>query len=191
MPDQISGLLSPFLRSRRLAATRQWFGGGRLLDVGCGIGRLADEVPAERYVGFDLDADSVATARGAHPAHTFYTLDEFQVAESLEPFDVILALAVIEHVPDPGEWLTWLRGYLAPGGHVVLTTPHPRGRQAHEFGARLGLFSRAAAEEHEDFLDAASMRTAGDRAGLTVVEQRSFLFGVNQLFVLAEQPPPA
>lgn len=184
MPDQISGFLSPFLRSRRLAATRRWFRAGRLLDVGCGIGRLADEVPADRYVGFDLDADSIATARREHPGHPFYTLDEFRAVESLDPFDVILALAVIEHVPDPGEWLAWLRGYLSPGGRIVLTTPHPRGRKAHEFGARLGLFSRAAAEEHEDFLDAASMRAAGDHAGLTVVDQRSFLFGVNQLFVL-------
>ena len=46
------GLLSPYLRNRRLAMARPLLT-GRVLDVGCAEGHLAESVPADRYVGVD------------------------------------------------------------------------------------------------------------------------------------------
>lgn len=186
MPDQINGKLSPYLREQRFRAAEPYLAAGRVLDIGCGIGLLTRYISADRYLGIDLDRDSVVEARETHPAYRFMTLDEFAAHDSDEKFDTIVGLAVIEHVPDPKAWLDEMRRRLAPGGRMVLTTPHPRLEWAHTVGARLGLFSRAASEEHNVLIDQKLMgRFAGD-TGLRVAEFKRFLYGANQLFVLRE-----
>jgi SAM-dependent methyltransferase len=184
MADQISGLLSPFLRARRIAAVRPWLGDGPLLDYGCGIGELAAEVDAGRYLGVDVDAESLAVARRRHPAHRFLAVDELEAAAPVA-FDRIVALALIEHLPDPRGWLAAMGRRLAAGGRIVLTTPEPRLQGAHDVGARFGLFSRAGAAEHQSLLDGRAMARLAAGAGLEVVARRRFLAGANQLFVLA------
>src|SRR5882762_10939809 len=119
MADQLTGLLSPFLRSRRITAVGQFLGQGPLLDIGCGTGALARNVDSTRYLGVDQDEESIAIARNLFPAHRFLTLAEFAQSESERQFERIIGLAVIEHVDDPQKWLGWLRRLLKPGGRVV------------------------------------------------------------------------
>ena len=99
-------------------------------------------------------------------------------------FDLIVLLAVIEHVPDPVELLGRLRGLLGPEGRIVMTTPHRRAAWLHTLGAKIRLFSREASDEHETLFDLAMMHSAAGRAGLAIDRYRRFLFGVNQLFVV-------
>jgi len=40
------------------------------------------------------------------------------------PFERIVAGEIIEHVPNPGGMLTNMRQFLAPGGHLIVTTPN-------------------------------------------------------------------
>ncbi len=94
---------------------------------------------------------------------------------------------MIEHMKEPEELLRRFRTLLADGGRLVLTTPHPSFRWVHDCGARLGLFSREASEEHETFFDDETLRDTGRRAGWIVAESRRFLLGANQLFVLTRQ----
>jgi 2-polyprenyl-3-methyl-5-hydroxy-6-metoxy-1,4-benzoquinol methylase len=184
MPDQLTGLLSPFLRSRRIAAARPFFGQGRLLDLGCGTGELARYVESNRYSGVDQDEHSVAIARNRFPAHRFLTLAEFAPSQNENQFERIIGLAVIEHVEDPQKWLAWLRTLLKPGGQIVLTTPHPSIRWLHEFGARIGLFSREGAKEHRKLINRERMIQLAETSGFRVRDFRRFLLGCNQLFVL-------
>ncbi len=191
MPDHISGLLSPYLRKRRFEAARPYLDRGRILDIGCGTGLLATVVTPERYLGVDLDAESIAIARTEHPNHTFQTVAEFDAEPPSEPFDTIVGLAVIEHVPSPEAWLKEMAALLKPGGRIVLTTPHPNYRRIHEFGARLRIFSREGAEEHNVMLDRALMRRTAAAADLELTHARRFLFGANQLFLLGRAAAPA
>ena len=186
MGDQINGKLSPYLREQRFRAAEPFLSGGRVLDMGCGIGLLTRYVPADRYLGVDLDQGSIDQARARNPGYRFMTLDEFSRHDPAERFDSIVGLAVIEHVPDPKAWLEEMKRRLAPGGRMVLTTPHPRLEWAHTVGARLGLFSRAASEEHNVLIDHKLMnRFAGD-TGLKVARFKRFLYGANQLFILQQ-----
>lgn len=179
MADQASeGLLSPFLRDRRLQAARPHLR-GRILDLGCGGGLLARWAEPQTYLGFDVDPDSLAAARRAFPRHRF--VGDLPAGQG---FDTLVALAVIEHLPQPERHLAQWRQLLAPGGTMVLTTPHPRVDLVHRLGARLGIFSRHASEEHQDLLDRAGLERAAGAAGLTVALYRRFLLGANQLVLL-------
>ena len=184
MADQMTGLLSPFLRRRRLAAAGPYLRGGQVLDFGCGVGELANQIEPERYLGVDLDRASIETARTNHPRHRFETLVDFEARSPAPSFDVISALAVIEHLPDPGTWLCSMGAWLKPDGIIVLTTPHPSMRWVHDCGARVRAFSREAAEEHEDMLDYHALQSIAARAGLRVMRYRRFLPGCNQLAVV-------
>jgi len=184
MADQVTGLLSPFLRSRRIAAVTPFLDQGRLLDIGCGTGMLARHVDSTRYLGVDSDEESIAIAKRRFPAHRFLMLAEFAQSHDKMLFDQIVALAVIEHVDDPQKWLVWLRALLKPGGRVVLTTPHPSVRGFHELGARIGLFSREGAMEHRELINRGRMIQLAETSGFRIRHFRRFLSGCNQRFVL-------
>jgi 2-polyprenyl-3-methyl-5-hydroxy-6-metoxy-1,4-benzoquinol methylase len=184
MADQLTGLLSPFLRSRRIAAVRPFLIRGNLLDIGCGTGELARYVDSTRYFGVDRDEESIAIARKQFPTHHFLTLAEFSAAPGDSQFDQVIGLAVIEHIDDPQQWLAWLRTLLKAGGRVILTTPHPSGRRLHELGARLSLFSREGAKEHRELIDRHRMTELAEASGFRLRHFRRFLLGGNQLFIL-------
>ena len=184
MADQLTGLLSPFLRSRRITAAGQFLGQGPLLDIGCGTGALARNVDSTRYLGVDQDEESIAIARKLFPAHRFLTLTDFAQSQNDNQFERIVGLAVIEHIEDPQKWLAWLRTLLKPGGQIVLTTPDPSVRQLHEIGGRIGLFSREGAREHRELINRHRMIQLAETSGFRVRHFRRFLSGCNQLFVL-------
>lgn len=131
-------------------------------------------------MGFDVDPYKIESASVRFPSHRFST----HWPEGDE-FNTVVALAVIEHVQDPKEFLHRLERVLARlESQIVLTTPHPRFRRVHEAGAALGLFSKEAAAEHRAFLDHRTMKELAQPSGLFVAAAKPFLFGANQLFVL-------
>ena len=179
VPDQgTGGLLSPYLRRERFRAVIPLIRGG-VLDFGCGVGELARYCDHSRYWGVDHDSEALEIARARFPQCRFS--NELPVSEK---FDTIVGLAVIEHMKEPEELLRRLRGLMADGGRLVLTTPHPSYRRVHDLGARLGIFSLEASEEHEMFFDKDSLRETAVRAGLNLASVQRFLCGANQLFVL-------
>lgn len=182
MADQGSeGLLSPFLRRRRFIMAIPHLR-GRVLDVGCGAGHLAAQLAPSEYVGQDVDEESLEIARRKYPSHRFGS----QLPRREEKFDTIIALAVIEHVPSPRAFLARLAERLAasPESRIICTTPHPAMDWIHDVGAKVGLFSGHASDEHEELLDKAKLRAAGEPA-LELVGYRRFLLGANQLAVYA------
>ena len=87
---------------------------GRVLDYGCADSpyrRLFP--PSVEYVGADLPGNPVATvdigADGTVPVPS-------------ESFDAVLSTQVLEHVEDPGVYLSECRRVLRPGGRLLLST---------------------------------------------------------------------
>jgi 2-polyprenyl-6-hydroxyphenyl methylase / 3-demethylubiquinone-9 3-methyltransferase len=100
--------------------------GVRLLDVGCGAG-LAAEALARR--GFDvLGIDAAADVIEAAHAHAGRSGPSYRVAIAEDllaegaRFQVVTALEVIEHVPDPAAFVQVLVALLEPGGMLFLST---------------------------------------------------------------------
>lgn len=178
MADQADGLLSPWLRRKRIEAARPYLQ-GRILDYGCGIGMLSELCRPDLYLGVDRDIESLEIARSQFPNFRFV-----QDIPENETFDTIVLLAVIEHIAEPEHFFTRLRLMLTPQGQVVLTTPAPFIEQIHFFGANLRLFSREANAEHEYLFDYLSLKRIVARAGFVIHGYKCFLFGANQLFIL-------
>lgn len=177
MADQASALLSAWLRRRRIAAAAPHLQ-GKVLDFGCGSGALASLCAPERYLGVDIDESSLDIARRDYPKHTFGSTLPLR-----GDFDLVVMLAVIEHVSDPPAVLRKLAKLLTNGGRILMTTPYRRAAWMHSLGASLGLFSKEAREEHTTFFDLESMRSVASEAGLSITVYRRFLLGANQLFV--------
>jgi 2-polyprenyl-6-hydroxyphenyl methylase/3-demethylubiquinone-9 3-methyltransferase len=104
------------------------FAGLDLLDVGCGGGLIAEPMArlGATVTGVDAAEAAIDAARGhareggldiAYRAATAETLCD----EGLG-FHVILALEIVEHVPDPAEFVATLGRLLRPGGLLVLST---------------------------------------------------------------------
>ncbi len=162
--------------------------GARVLDLGCGLTDLSSRLPS--YVGCDQSPEILLVQRARFPSAVFF---EWDFAESdapvglaaQGPFDVVLLLAVLEHVAKPHRLVARAVSLLGPGGRLVVTTPHPLGRLPLETGAALGLLSPHARDEHETLLGRAALEEAGRSAGVSLVLYRRFLLGLNQLAVFS------
>ena len=113
---------------------------GRVLDVGCGIGRCLDFI-RPRGVGVDPNEAAIAVCRAN--GHEAYPPDEFAALAGSSgtgpQFDTLLCSHVLEHLDEPTA-VALIRQYLpyvVPGGRVILITPQERGQQSDETHVRL------------------------------------------------------
>jgi len=79
--------------------------GLRVLDVGCGSGRLLDSLRPSRGVGIDVSALAIAAARARNPRKDLYFFqgdgtDSAVLAQAEGPFDAIVLVNVITHFTD-------------------------------------------------------------------------------------------
>ena len=109
--------------SRKVAALAP----DRMLDVGCGDGRLARAIkqvlPGVVVHGCDL---SVAALNRAEGLDRTYAVD-LNVEPLPEPdssLDLVVASEVIEHLVEPGRAVAEFHRVLRTGGHVVITVPN-------------------------------------------------------------------
>jgi 2-polyprenyl-3-methyl-5-hydroxy-6-metoxy-1,4-benzoquinol methylase len=132
---------------------------GRVLDVGCGIGRCLHFLDG-RGVGVDPNAAAVDIAR--RRGLEAYTPQELEDLESESTFDTLLSSHVLEHLeaPDAVELLrTWLPR-IRVGGCAVLICPQERGQRSDA--------------THVRFMGEQQLRELADEVGLTEVVVRSF-----------------
>jgi SAM-dependent methyltransferase len=157
---------------------------GRVLDVGCGIGRNLHHLDGNG-VGVDTNPHSVESARRsgliAHNAEEFGDSAD-TVAEG---YDTLLFAHVLEHMAE--EEATNLLGhylrYLKPGGRVVVIVPQQAGFRSDQ--------------THVNFLDLEDLARIEEKHGLTREAGYSFplprvagrYFTHNETVSLSRLPP--
>jgi SAM-dependent methyltransferase len=99
-----------------------------LLEVGCGTGvvlaSLRRSFPSMRLVGADISGEALRVARERVDAD-FLEVDALQARFS-EPFDVVSAFDVLEHIDDDEGALERLAAAARPRGGLLVTVPQYR-----------------------------------------------------------------
>ena len=102
----------------------------RVLEVGCGPGRFLDRLraryPMAQAVGLELNSRAVAEGRAR--GHDVRLASLGAVAAS-EPgaYDVLFAFQVLEHLPEPGQFLREAAASLSAGGWLIVAVPNAHG----------------------------------------------------------------
>ena len=102
--------------------------GLRVLDIGCGGGILSEPLArlGARVLGADPSESNIAVAK--HHAERAGLAIDYRasaaeaLAQSGETFDIVLAMEVIEHVVDVGQFIELVAGMVAPGGLLFVAT---------------------------------------------------------------------
>ncbi len=95
----------------------------RILDIGCGAGRLMGSL--RRYgevVGIDVESQALHFTRSRGES-CLCLADLQQLPFRTESFQAVTALDVVEHVDDDRHALTEIARVLAPGGVAVINVP--------------------------------------------------------------------
>ena len=164
---------------------------GDVLEIGCGHGQMRERFDGQisRYTGVDMCAESIEAAERAFPQDTFHlaNIDDEKLPFTNE-FDTVVLTAVIEHIFNLGVLGESIAQALRPGGRAVLTTPTPFGNDiVHRLGAAVGLFDRAAVDDHIVIFNRKRFEIFAGEFGLRLAEHRRFQLGCNQIAIL-EKP---
>ena len=99
-----------------------------LLEIGCGYGHMLGRFDGRyRLAGVDISAHAVSVARTRLPKATLIAADLQRALPFRRPFDVVVAVNVIEHLSDPAAGVGAIYGALIPGGLCVVHLPTVNG----------------------------------------------------------------
>ncbi len=160
--------------------------GSTILDLGCGYkGEMLSQIEEKikSGVGIDLSVD-----------HKFKSekikLRAGKVDEKIpfenNLFDVVTALAIIEHVDHPEVMLAEIYRVLKKNGKLILTTPSLFGKWPLEIMAAMHIISHEEIADHKRYYETWSLRKALVRAGFDQRRIHIKHFGINYLNLMAE-----
>jgi SAM-dependent methyltransferase len=142
--------------------------GRRVLEVGCGVGQFLSFLKSRGFeaCGVEPSAQAVEIAHKQDLDVIQGEMVDWVRARERASFDSVVLVNVLEHVPDPSELLTLIRGVLVPGGVVCVRVPNDfseiqEAAHQHLQGNRWWI----AAPDHINYFDFGSLRSTLRTAG--------------------------
>ena len=164
--------------------------GARLLDIGCHQGEIFHLLARLEIRGIGIDplaeitirSDRFSVIRGWFPG-------DLPALE--QPFDVITALAVVEHIPaeQTSEFARACASLLMPGGRLIVTVPSPQVDRILAVLTAIRIADGMSLEQHQGF-EPAQVEGIFKPAGIELEHHEKFQFGLNNLFVFTNVVSP-
>lgn len=152
---------------------------GSWLDIGCGSGYLLSLVQNAGFASLGIEPGGwgqiAASRKGLQIVQGFLTRDTFT-----QSFDVVSATDVVEHVPEPVEFLSLMASYISSEGYILISIPFTDSLEAKLMGVH---WNMVAPPTHCQFFSMRSLKFALQRAGLKLVDWRQF--NIRNLYVLS------
>ena len=154
---------------RHLDIVKKCCRGGSLLDIGCASGLFLERA-----------AEAGWEVTGIEPSEILYRRAKEKLAERGEvvcatlqdsflpsaSFDLLTAWDVLEHVPDPVEFMHASAALLRDGGYLIVNVPDIDSLPSRILGARWPLLL----PEHLNYFNRESLRLCGERAGFECIK---------------------
>lgn len=129
LEEEATGLETFRLHIDRYAFAAQTLrGANSILDIACGVGYgsrlLKDTLPNALVTGVDCSAEAIEYAKGRYgaPGLAFGVGDATRFDDG--PFDAVVSLETIEHLPDPQRFIQHVTTkLLRPGGIFIASVP--------------------------------------------------------------------
>lgn len=170
MQNIIFGALGNFVKNTRYSQASPFIY-GRVLDVGCGTTKIMSHLNRGcLYTGVDrFCADKPYLIKA--------DIENKQERKWISGrYNSIVMLAVIEHLQNPKEVLTWLKTVIHKPGRLVITTPTIYGHKLDNIFFGQGF-------DHTFIFDKNSITSVVESAGYEIQLFEYFELGMNQLVV--------
>lgn len=143
--------------------------GGLVLDIGAGNGDFAGYLAGADYVGLESDPDAVATGRASGIDLRPLDMATWRASDEFRPAHLVTAFQVLEHVEDPGTFLSEMKNCLADDGTIMIGVP-----DAESYVSQLPDFMLNAPPHHVSWWTETALRQALETAGLAVHAVKRF-----------------
>lgn len=152
--------------TRVVSALRRIDKNTRWLDYGCGNGGLVRY--CREHLGCQMEGFDQGWIRQAAAERGVSLLTEEELAGAAGSFDVVTAVEVLEHIPEPLPFLKHIQSLLRPGGLFFYTTGN-----AQPFRGRLADWRYVVPEIHVSFFEPETLTLALQRTGFQTAPARS------------------
>lgn len=143
----------------------------RFLDIGCATGALVEHFQVRGWEATGLEVCRPAAEYGIRNRGVRILVKDLQSAAFEEDhFDLIHSSHVLEHIPEPVDFLSEQFRVLRPGGYLAVTTPNTSSLQFRLFGARW----RSAIADHVHLFSRPRLRNILRDIGFEVIRGKTW-----------------
>jgi ubiquinone/menaquinone biosynthesis C-methylase UbiE len=144
---------------------------GDILDLGAAdglmLGMLKDQFPSAKCVGVEFSQDLIEANDDKRIVLLKGDVNNLEIPEN--SFDIIVATAILEHLPDPEIMLQKAMRILRPNGIIILTVPDP-------FWERVAtVVGHLHDDQHHNVMNLKSIVLLLKEVGYSIVEQKKFM----------------
>jgi len=167
-PDLVRGMVRAANFYLKIIAKQIKNPAGKLLvDVGSNYGILMEEAERVGFQTIGLEKNNILVKKGRRRGLNIST-DNLTELKTLRPIDIITAMHVLEHLPDPRSFIKDAYKKLAIGGILVIGVPNVESHLARKDG----LSWRYMAIEHLFYFSEKTLRSLLEAEGFEIIEIR-------------------
>ena len=159
----------------------------RVLDIGCFNGEFFKYAGSHLRSGLGIDPAPAVTDTAAANTVVLKGFFPADIPAGTEKFDVITALAVLEHIPaeNLADFAEACYDWLNSGGKVILTVPSPFVDKILAVLLKLRLIDGMSLEEHHGF-SLGGIPGLFENANFVLIKHSTFQLGLNNLFLFVK-----